>query len=90
LTLASKLEVILGWLEQAVKDGAFFGACTTLSAVVSHYNDIDLQAVGKGFTNGGSDEELKSLEQVVVLATNALAQLVLLRPCYRIMRRSSS
>jgi hypothetical protein len=34
-------------LEQAAKDEAFFGACTSLSAVALHYNDIDLQGISE-------------------------------------------
>jgi hypothetical protein len=34
-----------------VKDGAFFGARTMLSMVASHYDSIDLQAIGKRFRN---------------------------------------
>jgi hypothetical protein len=63
-------------LEHVVKDGAFFGAHTTLSMVTLHYDSIDLQAFGKGFRNGRSDEELDTLERVAALAADALDQLV--------------
>jgi hypothetical protein len=33
-----------------------------LSMVASHYDSIDLQAIGKRFRNGQSDEELDALE----------------------------
>jgi hypothetical protein len=56
-----------------------------LSAVVLHYDNIDLQAVDEGFTDGRSDEELDALEQEGALATDALIRLVSLKTmlqCY--------
>jgi hypothetical protein len=61
------------------------GAQTMLSAVVLHYDNIDLQAVDEGFTDGRSDEELDALEQEGALATDALIRLVSLKTmlqCY--------
>jgi hypothetical protein len=59
-----------------VKDIAFFGTLSTLLAVVSHYDSIDLQAVGTSITASRSDEEFDALEWAAILATDALAQLV--------------
>jgi hypothetical protein len=52
---------LASWLVVA-KDKAFFGACTTLSVVVSHYDSIDLQSIGEGFTDGQFIEELDARE----------------------------
>jgi hypothetical protein len=74
--LAFCIEVIPGRLEKATKGEAFFRTCTMLSTVASHYNDIDLQAIGKSFTNNRSDEELDALQRVAAPAAEALARLV--------------
>jgi hypothetical protein len=62
LPLASQFERSqVGWSSRQ-RTGPSLGACTALLAVALHYDDIDLQAVGEGFMNGQSDEELDALE----------------------------
>jgi hypothetical protein len=49
-------------VERAVANGAYFKARTVLLVVTSHYNGIDLPAMGQGFVGGQSNEEINALE----------------------------
>jgi hypothetical protein len=67
-------EATPGKMEQVAKDRAFLVALTVLSAVASPYDSIDLQAIGEGFVDGWSNEELDTLKWAP--AADALAMLV--------------
>ena len=63
-------------LEATATAGALLRANTALAIVVSHYDGINLQAVGEGFADGCTLEELEDIETEVSPTASSLFKLV--------------
>lgn len=74
--MVSRLQAIPGRLRTVATDGAFYGALAVLAVVTSHYDGLDLPAIGEGFAAGRSDEDIDALEEAAVPTARALTRLV--------------
>ena len=78
-SLVSWLDQVPGWLAKSkaiANNGVYAGTNLALTVVVSHYNGIDLPAVGEGFAAGQLDEEMDTIESMVAPAASQLATTV--------------
>ena len=79
-SLVSRLEAIpervLSRSEAVAASAVYTGTSLALAVVASHYDGIDLPAIGEGFAAGRSSEELDSIEAMVAPAAEQLAAVV--------------
>ena len=71
--LIRAVEFVPQRVENVVDASLHYDLRQTMAIARFHYEDIDLAAISRGFSQGYTDEELNEMEQEVTLRAEALA-----------------
>jgi hypothetical protein len=71
--LVVRVTRIIDWAHEMTQNVLHFGIQQSFTIARSHYENIDLEAMGQGFTLGYKDAELDEIEKKVAAPVQNLA-----------------